>query len=274
MHTARRTTLAAAATMALVAAGAALAVGPWPGLARSVAAPSGQVRYSASRTQDSTIVKAVGSGDGKVLASATFQGQYGIPAVTSTGLAGGVSPDGRLLVLVEPPIYSGLRARSSFLVVSTGTMSARKIVLRGEFGFDAVAPDGRTLYLIQHASRTDLVRYVVRAYDLRAGRLLPRAIVDKREAGETMRGYAVSRATAGGGAWVYTLYHRLDAKPFIHALNAARRTAFCIDLPWAGRTETVWSARLQLADGARRLVVRSASGAVVARVDTKTLRVL
>ena len=120
-----------------------------------------------------------------VIASATFEGAYGIPAVTSAGRAGGLSPDGRLLVLVEPPSYNGLRSESRFLLVSTRGLSvADPIVLSGEFGFDAVSPDRRTLYLIQHVSGSDLVRYVVRAYDLRAKRLLARAIVDKRAPGE------------------------------------------------------------------------------------------
>src|SRR5437899_1858493 len=82
-------------------------------------------------------------------------------------------------------------------------------------------PDGRTLYLIQHTSTSDLVRYVVRAYDLRTKRLLPGTITDPREPGEAMKGYPVARATSLHGAWVYTLYLRMGGKPFVHALNAA-----------------------------------------------------
>ena len=212
---------------------------------------------------------------GSVISSATFPGSWGIPAVTSFGAAGGLSPDGRLLVLAEPPNYEGLRDRSRFLVVSTRGLSAvETVVLRGEFGFDAVSPDRRTLYVIQHISSSDLVRYVVRAYDLRAKRLLAGAIVDKREPGEAMRGYPVARATSARGAWVYTLYNRNQGAegPFVHALNAAARTAFCIDLPrWSG--DDIWSARLELANGGRQLIVRAPSGAAFARIDTTTLAV-
>jgi hypothetical protein len=219
-------------------------------------------------------VNAIRRGGG-IVASATFEGLYGIPAVTSTGRAGGLSPDGRLLVLSEPPNYNGLRSESRFLVVSTGKLTlASTIVLNGEFGFDAISPDRRTLYLIQHTSGEDLVRYVVRAYDLRAKRLLPQLIVDKREAGEAMKGYPVSRATSGGGTWVYTLYQRQSGKPFIHALNTLERAAVCIDLPWTGSTNAVWNARLELARGSNRLIVRSRSGRAVAIVDLKTLSVL
>jgi hypothetical protein len=264
----------AAVAVAMVASGAALGVGPWPGLAQSVAAPSGSVRYTASPAGGATTVRTVRAHDGAVLNSATFGGAYGIPAVTSTGLGGGLSPDGRLLVLGEPPTYNGLRARSRFIVVSTGTLSlASTIALDGEFGFDALSPDGRTLYLIQHASSDDLVSYAVRAYDLLAKRLLPHPVVDRRQAGEAMRGYPVARATSAGGSWVYTLYTRNGANPFIHALNAARRSAVCIDLPWHGPSDVVWTARLELARGGQWLVVRSGSGGALATVDTKTLRV-
>ena len=112
MRTARWLVLGAGVMVAMIASGAALGVGPWPGLAPTVAASSGNVRYTAVRAHGSTTVKAI---SGKsVIASATFEGAYGIPAVTSAGRAGGLSPDGRLLVLVEPPSYNGLRSESRF----------------------------------------------------------------------------------------------------------------------------------------------------------------
>src|SRR5439155_2401607 len=190
-------------------------------------------------------------------------GAYGIPAVTSNGLGGGLSPDGRLLVLAQPTDYEGLRAQSRFLLVSTSSLKlVRTIVLEGEFGFDALSPGSRTLYLIQHASVADLNSYRVRAYDLRAKQLLPRVIADKREPDVTMRGYPVARATSTGGGWVYTLYDRPDAQPFIHALNAAEGIAACIDLELPARTD-VWSARLELAAGGGELLVRAKDGAAL-----------
>ena len=273
MRSSRWLVLGLVAVAALGIAGGALAVGPWPGLARTVFSPSGEVRYTAVRAGGATTIKAIQVVEPSVLASARIRGSYGIPAVTIDGAGGGLSPDGRLLVLVAPPTYQGLRAHSTFQLVSTSRLRrAGTIVLPGEFGFDAISPDGRTLYLIQHTSTSDLVRYVVRAYDLRTKRLLPGAITDPREPGEAMKGYPVARATSQHGAWVYTLYLRMGAKPFVHALDAARRTAFCIDLPWTGSTDDVWNARLELASGGGVLQVRS-GGAVVAQVDTKTLRV-
>src|SRR5262249_59910718 len=109
----RSVVTAAVVAVALTAAGAPLAGGPWPGLGPSVWSPSGEVRYTATRSGGTTTIKAIQSG--KVLASAKIAGAFGIPAVTSIGTAGGLSPDGRLLVLVQPPRYDGLRTQSRFV---------------------------------------------------------------------------------------------------------------------------------------------------------------
>jgi len=262
----------AAIGAALVMAAGALGAGPWPGLAPVAVSPSGKVRYTAVRSGFSTQLKAIRVADGAVVASKKVDGIFGIPAVTLNGDAGGLSQSGRLLVLGEPPDYSTIRARSRFLVVSTGSLAVRKrILLNGDFGYDALSPDGRTLYLIEHQSMTNAIRYAVRAYDLRTMRLVPGAIVDKREPGEKMTGMPVTRATSARGTWVYTLYMRDREQPFIHALNAANRTAFCIDVPWKAGDD-VWKARLRLASGDRRLEV-VVSGKTVAKVDTTTLEV-
>ena len=261
----------AALAVAAGLAGTALAVGPWPGLARSVDDAAG-VRYSVRPAGGRTVLKA--TRDGRVLRSATFRGLFGIPAVTSDGAPGGLSPNGRLLVLAEPPNYRGLRKRSRFLLVSTPRLSlVRTLELPGEFGFDALSPDGGTLYLIQHVARQDLVRYVVRAYDLRTRRLLATPIVDKRSPDEAMRGYPIARAASPGGDWVFTLYTRApdQGNVFVHALNAKGRYAFCIDLPhWPSGTN-IWAARLEVSGPT--VVVRAGSTRV-ATIDMDTLRVV
>lgn len=250
---------------AVICAGAAAAAGPWPGLADHLTTTSG-IEYATKRAAGKTTIT---SSSG---ATATIAGAWGIPAVTTAGAAGGLSPDGKLLVLVPPPSYNGLRTRSDFLVLSATTLGVNaQVSLRGEFGFDALSPDGRWLYVIQHISTRDLVRYVVRAYDLRAHRLLPGVIVDKRSPNEAMRGYAVARATTATGAWVYTLYTKNPGSSlaFVHALNAAGRYAFCIDLTWTAGD--IWDAQLELSG--RTLYVRAGDGSTVARIDTRTLRV-
>ncbi|HXJ63293.1 MAG TPA: hypothetical protein VNN79_06025, partial [Actinomycetota bacterium] len=194
-------------------------------------------------------------------------------AVTSMGEPGGLSPDGRLLVLVEPPRYTSLRAESRFAILTTASLGkATTITLPGEFGFDAISPDRSTLYLIQHVSNDDLVRYVVRAFDLRARRLLPGAIVDKRNVDEVMRGYPVARTTSPTGRWVYTLYTKGPGASltFVHALNTVGRSAFCIDLPSWSAGEDVWEASLRLSGNT--LLVKTKDGTTVSRIDTRTLK--
>jgi hypothetical protein len=259
------------AVASLAVTGAAGAVGPWPGLAATVSSADHSVRYTASRANAGTTIRATSRGAATL--ERQVDGVWGIPAVTSNGLAGGLSPDGRLLVLAQPPTYQGLRAESSFLLVDTPKLSVRKtITLPGEFGFDAVSPDRKTLYVIEHRNTSDLVQYVVRAYNLVTNTLVRGAVVAKGE-GETMRGYPVSRATSKNGAWVYTLYNRQSGKPFIHALNTSRRFAVCIDLTWSPSSSEIWSTRLALTPDGRKLLVRSGN-AVVSRVDTRSYRVL
>ena len=65
-----------------------------------------------------------------------------------------------------------------------------------------------------------------------------------------MRGEPGTRATSADGRWAYTLYARQKHAPFVHALDTARRQAYCIDLPLdVGRAEQM---TLRLAATRRR----------------------
>src|SRR5437660_1156249 len=66
---------------------------------------------------------------------------------------------------------------------------------------------------------------------LAGGRLAAGAIVYKRAPDEEMRGMPMRRVTSPDGAWAYTLYDTTRGGLFVHALDAAHRRAFCIDLP-------------------------------------------
>ena len=95
----------------------------------------------------------------------------------------------------------------------------------------------------------------MRAYDLRARRLLRDPIVDPSEPDEPMRGLPVTRTTGPGGRWEYTLYAGGE-HPFVHALDTVRRSSICIDLPRRlERSSRIWDARL-LVRGERIQVVR------------------
>jgi hypothetical protein len=173
--------------------------------------------------------------------SLVLQGAFGVPGLTQDGQMGGLSPDGRTLVLQN----MGLHAASSFDVISTSDLSlARRIDLRGTFGFDALSPDGSMLYLIQHQTAQDVQHYVVRAYDLQADRLLPGRIADKAQKSWVMQGWAVARATTPDGRWAYTLYANPGGYPFVHALDTVRGVAHCIGLPWTSDQQPLWNAKL------------------------------
>ena len=165
--------------------------------------------------------------------------------------------------------------RAAFAVLRTDPLAVRTTVtLRGDFGFDALSPDGSTLYLIQHASEEQLLSYRVRAYDLRAGKLLPRAIADKRQQGWLMNGMPVARASSADGRWVYTLYSSGDNYPFVHALDTKTRTAVCVGLPWQWTTAgaDIGSAELRLA-GDRLVVAGNRGLGTKFALDTRTFKV-
>src|SRR5262249_947542 len=152
------------------------------------------------------IVEAVKTHGGQLSSSYTLEGSWGVPIVTFGGQTGGLSYDGQLLVLADARPPGPLRTRSTFVLMSTTPVAPEQFInLKGDFAFDALSPDSRTLYLIQHVSANSK-SYRVRAYDLQSNRLLPWAIADKRQAGWTMSGYPVARATSSDGRWVHTLY--------------------------------------------------------------------
>jgi hypothetical protein len=121
--------------------------------------------------------------------------------------------------------------RTRRVLVDPATLRAQRVTLRGDFTFDALSPDGTTLFLVQYVSSTDPTRYAVRAYDLNRRGLLRGAIVDRREPGEKMSGSPLTRVTSPDGRCAYTLYDGNGETPFVHALDTTARRAFCIDLP-------------------------------------------
>jgi hypothetical protein len=268
--------LACASMLALVLAPAAPAAGPWLGTrdgGSGVSLPAADVSYVTHVHGRSTTIDAVRRG--RTVASASVAGRWGVPFVTLGGAVGGMSTNGRVLVLAERFNATGeLRAKSAFTILGTRPLAVRRTIeLPGDFGFDALSPDGRTLYLIQHVSARNLLEYRVRAYDLRANRLVARAIADKRQEGWDMTGYPIARAASGDGRWVYTLYSSGDNYPFVHALDTKERTAVCIGLPWdwSNAGDAITEAQLQLDGG--KLAVVGGGGQPRFELDTRTFEV-
>jgi hypothetical protein len=208
-----------------------------------VVGPSGAFRFGALATGDGTAVTKTSVRGGRVKRATVLQGRWGVPIVTDTGTSGGISADGSTLVLRRFPSTYPPR-RTTFAVLGTGHLAIRATIeLKGQWGFDALSPDAATLYLIQ-TTNAKTNRYAVRAYDLRAGRLLRDPIVDPSEPDEPMRGYPMTRTTSRGGRWAYTLYAGGD-HPFIHALDTVGRTSLCLDLPKRAARHA-WNSRLAI----------------------------
>lgn len=278
----RRYRAAAWATLALLTGGAfgtASARGdglPLP-LDRSqtgVVSPDGSSRYQAVTSGRGTTVLRI-SAEGVVVRSRFFDRDLAVPAVAYDGTSSGLSADGETLVVIEP--RRGFpRPDTAFVVLDANRLRpTSEITLRGDFSFDAISPDGQTMYLIEYMNPRDVTEYQVRAYDLERERLVPEPIIDPDEAPVTMGGQPATRATSPDGRWAYTLYDSLDRDrpPFIHALDTETGTAACIDLE-GGLVQPGRVFRMNLepsADGSTLAVVDR--GTPVAVVDTETFEV-
>lgn len=270
---------AAGCLVALVALGVLAPVAQADGLpvlgidvgASGVASPGGTLRYVTLPAGRLTQVAAVRKAGGQVVRSTLYPGTFTIPAVAYDGSAAGLSGDGKTLVLIEP--RAGFpRTTTTLLVLDARTLRSRALVnLRGDFSFDAVSPHGARMYLINYVSPRDPTRYVVRAFDLTAMKLIARPVVDLQEHGAAMRGNPLSRATSADGRWAYTLYDGYGGTPFVHALDTARMTAHCVDLD-ALALRGAGTARLRMAADGRSVEVVDKSKTILA-VDTSTLAV-
>jgi hypothetical protein len=195
---------------------------------------------------------------------ATIHGAYGIPTLITTNTALGLFRDGSRVVLQS----TGIQRQSRFVVVRLADLRVEQtITLDGSFAFDALSPDGHTLYLVQHVSE-DFQHYVVRAYDLVARQLLPGRIADKAQTSWVMQGWPASRAMTKDGRWVYTLYSNPGGFPFVHALDTVDGVAHCVGFAWHGSQDALLGYRLRV-EGGRLLVLRP-SGTVYRAIDRTT----
>jgi hypothetical protein len=227
-----------------------------------VVGPDGAVRFGALATPGGTVVTKTTVSDGRVRRASVLEGRWRVPIVTFDYGSGGVSADGSTLVIARAPSTYPAR-RTTMAVLGTGRLHLRRTIeLKGDWRFDALSPDASTLFLIQITDRKT-GGYAVRAYDLRAGRLLSEPIVDPSEPDEPMRGSPMTRTNGPGGRWVYTLYSGGE-HPFIHALDTVKRTSLCLDLPHRVDRHA-WRTRLVLRGGRIHVLYRERVMASVAR---------
>jgi hypothetical protein len=250
----------------------ATAAGPSPGLAAD-GLTQGNERYVTMAAGASTSLAVIRRDGGHVLRSMTIKGTWGIPLVAYDGTAGGLLPDGRTLLLAQS-IYvaNGFRKHTSFTFVDVRKMKRlNTITMAGAFAFDALSPNGRYVYLIQYLSNEQPSLYRVRAYDLKAGRLLAKIVSDKRSWDTSMDGMPITRAAADG--WAYTLYGATSGRPFIHALDTRHVAAVCINMPWKSSPDGIFDYRLRI-DGDGHLVVRGKQGRALIVIDRQSFRIL
>ncbi|MFL5870411.1 MAG: hypothetical protein ACJ75R_04975 [Solirubrobacterales bacterium] len=195
-----------------------------------VLGPGGGVRYTTlyGDARGTALLK-IDSDGGQINRERWFEDPWTLPAVTISGAAGGLSADGRTLVLFRPD-YSATADATEFQVLNPATLGTRdRFTLPGRFGFDAISPDGERIYLVEYKDPRDPFDYAIRALDVDSGRLDPREVIDPSEPDEQMAGQPVARRMSPDGRWAYTLYAG-GKEAFIHALDTERSTAVCVDL--------------------------------------------
>jgi hypothetical protein len=236
-----------------------------------VVSADGTRRFVVVETAGETAVLSIATQSGEVRRSLVVPGILGVPSVAFDGSTSGVSADGSRLVLARPR-PRGFRPRSTTELRVFDVRDERlrpdpirrRITLKGDFSFDALSPDGDTLYLVEHPDRRDPTEYQVRALDLATARLDPQPVLDPQEEPGEMRGYPRARATSPDASWQYTLYDGGGDEPFIHALDVVRGRTVCIDLPQLRASEANRGNLSVTADG-RSIIVRA--GATRARPE-------
>ena len=201
---------------------------------------------------------------GATLHTLALRGSYQLPPATMSGVPGGLSQDGRWLVLESFDTTSTIPSATHLLLIDTSYARApQRVDLKGFFNFDAVSNDGQRIFVIQYVSTTE---YFVRRFDLPAGQLDPNVIFDKSDGSTAMGGLRLSEVPSSDGQWLYSVYVRQDRSAFIHALALDDTgIAFCIDLPGSGYAANVnefhWSLALS-ADGSHLYAANGATGII------------
>lgn len=202
---------------------------------------------------------------GSTLHASRLPGTYLLPFATLNGLPGGLSQNGRWLVVQNfneipdgPPT-----ATHMLLFDTTYAKPPVPIELHGYFEFDAVSNDGMRIFLIEYVSNSI---YRVRFYDVAQGQLDKNVVFDKSDGGDAMTGVRLSGVPSPDGRWLFSVYAREHASPFVHALDLNSSIAFCLDLPgsgYAGGSDDAmrWSLALS-ADGTHLYAANGTLGVV------------
>jgi hypothetical protein len=259
-------TKAAVSTLAVTAALAVAGTASGSPGAASLPSADGASIYMVSPRDGTTVVTKIRGSNRTAEATRQLRGSFQIPAVA--GVKGGLSGDGRTLVLAGHPAANVSR----FAILDTETMRVRRMLtLRGTYGFDALSPDASTLYVIRFLS-ADGSHYAVQALDVNDAKPVAKTLVEKGEPGEAMTGQPLTRTTSPDGNWVYTLYDGTSGVPFVHALSTVDKYTVCIDLDALEGRRDLASLGLELSPRSHTLAVTAAHGPL-ALIDTASFEV-
>ena len=242
--------------------------------------PERDLRYHATQVGGRTLVYAVELPSGRLAGQAVVRGGFAIPAVAIDGTPSGLAADGSRLVVIRPRQRFPRRRTQLAIFEIRSARELRpdpirpRITLPGDFSFDAISPDGDTIYLVEYLDRRDPTEYRVRALDIASAKLDPEPVLDPEEPPGDMRGYPMTRVTSPDGEWEYTLYDGGGDEPFIHALDVARGRTVCIDVPQL-ESNDAYRANLAMSPDGQTIIVtteetRREPAATVALVDTST----
>jgi hypothetical protein len=241
-----------------------------------------------------TVVARVDRRGGRIDHWWNLSGRFTVTAPAYYMVGAGLAADESLLVLSQ--IRQSLLVRRTRLTIlntevhhrypaAAGNGDFSTVILRGDYGVQAISPDGSTAFLSHLLSAPpDPVRFQLRALDTASGKLAPRFSIPGN--GEVLSGLPIARLPDRRGRVVYTLYWEEDAgarprrRVSILALDTAAPRLRRVELPGLSRIRDPLLLRLRLSKSGRRLIVAKLSRNRGDRrpkpllgIDTGTLRV-
>jgi hypothetical protein len=211
---------------------------------------------------------------GRELRSFTIEGYF--RTVYENFVPVGPSADGRWVVLMNDSIKIDDKYVTRYAVVDTVGATAKTIELRDgwPYEFASLAPDGQTLYLIDHSPSAQPVG--IRAYDVSAGVLRKTAVPGSAWNDWQANGWRSTAVASADGRWLFSVQGNVIDPPFVLALDTVNERARRIPLPAAQHTKDyekamLWSLVLS-SDGGRLYTINPGVGAVN-EIDTAAFTV-
>jgi len=222
--------------------------------------PDGAHLYAAT----SNTLQDIDPHTGTVLRTLRLPGSFSLPPATLGGIPGGLSQNGKWLVLQT----GAAQTSSHMLLIDTAQLKVtNRIDLDGTFEFDAIDNTGTRLYLIEYTNITQGY-YRVRVYEVGTG-LGSYTVIDKGGNGipEPMTGVRLSGVFSPDGQWLYSVYARQGSGAFVHALNLTMPFAFCLDLPNSGSPADSFHWSLALTSDGKHLYAANGAMGSVTQID-------